>query len=178
MEQVRLRQWIDADFEPYAAMNADPEVMRYFPQCMTRDESAASMERQRRAIDERGWGFWAVEVDGVFAGFTGLNRPGFSAAFTPCVEIGWRFHQAYWGRGVAKRAAEMSLRYGFETLQLQEIVSFTASLNRRSWKLMERLGFERDPGGDFEHPLIPAGHPLSMHLLYRKVLYPSKKMGS
>lgn len=101
MEQLTLRQWRDSDLEPYAAMNADPEVMRYFPALLSHEESAASLERMRRAIDDRGWGQWAVEVDGAFAGFTGLSVPGFSAPFTPCVEIGWRLRREFWGRSLA-----------------------------------------------------------------------------
>jgi RimJ/RimL family protein N-acetyltransferase len=148
-------------------MNADPAVMRYFPKTLTRVESAASMERLRRAIHERGWGVWAVEIDGVFAGFTGLNIPGFSAAFTPCVEIGWRFRREYWGRSLAYQAASQALRYGFESLKLREIVSFTATTNVRSRRLMERLEFTRDANEDFDHPSIPEGHELRRHVLYR-----------
>jgi RimJ/RimL family protein N-acetyltransferase len=167
MEQLTLRQWRDSDLEPFAEMNADPEVMRYFPALLTKDESAASMERQRRAIDQRGWGLWAVDVDGVFAGFTGLNVPSFSAPFTPCTEIGWRFRREFWGRGLAYRAACEALAFGFESLNLPEIASFTAATNVRSRRLMERLKFERDADGDFEHPSIPEGHLLRHHVLYR-----------
>ena len=167
LEHLILRQWRDSDLEPYAAMNADPEVMRHFPALLTKEETAASLERQRRAIDERGWGLWAVEVDGVFAGFTGLNVPSFSAHFTPCTEIGWRFRREFWGRGLACRAAREALRFGFESLKLAEIVAFTAAINDRSRRLMERLRFERDAGGDFDHPSIPQGHVLRRHVLYR-----------
>jgi RimJ/RimL family protein N-acetyltransferase len=167
MEQLTLRQWRDSDLEPLAEMNADPEVMRYFPALLTKDESAASMERQRRAIDQRGWGLWAVDVDGVFAGFTGLNVPSFSAPFTPCTEIGWRFRREYWGRSLAYRAACEAIAFGFDSLKLPEIVSFTAATNIRSRRLMERLKFERDADGDFEHPSIPEGHVLRRHVLYR-----------
>lgn len=162
-----LRQWRDSDLEPYAAMNADPEVMRHFPTLLTKEASAASLERQRRAIEERGWGFWAVEVDGVFAGFTGLNVPSFTTHFTPCTEIGWRFRREFWGKGLASRAAREALRFGFESLKLAEIVAFTAAINDRSRRLMERLGFERDADGDFDHPSIPEGHVLRCHVLYR-----------
>ncbi len=167
MESLTLRQWVDSDLEPYAAMNADPEVMRFFPALLTTEESAASMERIRRAIAERGWGLWAVEVDGAFAGFTGLNTPTFSAPFMPCTEIGWRFRREFWGRGLALRAAREALAFGFDQLKLDEIVSFTATTNVRSWKLMERLGFRHDVAGDFDHPAIPEGHPLRRHVLYR-----------
>jgi RimJ/RimL family protein N-acetyltransferase len=167
MEQLILRQWRDSDLEPYAAMNADPEVMRYFPALMSKSESAASLERLRRSIDERGWGLWAVEIEGAFAGFTGLNSPNFSAPFMPCVEIGWRFRREFWGRGLAFRAAVEALRFGFESLKLAEIVAFAATTNARSRRLMERLGFRRDIAGDFDHPSIPEGHNLRRHVLYR-----------
>jgi RimJ/RimL family protein N-acetyltransferase len=121
----------------------------------------------RRAIDERGWGLWAVEVQGIFAGLTGLNTPTFSTHFTPCTEIGWRFRPEFWGRGLAFRAACQALRFGFESLRLLEIVSFTVATNVRSRNLMERLGFSRDEAGDFNHPSIPSGHPLRPHVLYR-----------
>ncbi len=167
MEHLLLRQWRDSDLEPFAAMNADPEVMRHFPALVSRAETAAAMDRMRRAIDERGWGLWAVEVEGVFAGFTGLSIPSFSAHFTPCTEIGWRFRNAYWGRGLACRAAREALSFAFETLQLPEIVSFTAATNIRSRRLMERLGLKHDAGEDFDHPSIPQGHVLCRHVLYR-----------
>lgn len=168
METLILRQWKDSDLEPYTAMNADAEVMQHFPALLTPAESSASFERLRSVIDKRGWGLWVVEVDGVFAGFTGLSTPTFSAHFTPCTEIGWRFRREFWGRGLATRAAQQALCFGFEVLKLREIVSFTATTNVRSWRLMERLGFERDASGDFDHPAIPEGHVLRRHLLYRK----------
>lgn len=166
-EEIVLRQWRDSDLGPYAAMNANPEVMRYFPAPLTRAETAASLQRVRRAIDERGWGLWAVDVEGEFAGFTGLNVPTFSAPFMPCVEIGWRFRRKFWGRSLAYRAARAALSFGFESLTLAEIVSFTAATNLRSRRLMERLGLEHDTAGDFDHPSIPKGHTLRRHVLYR-----------
>ena len=167
METVVLRQWSDADLIPYAAMNADPEVMRHFPAMLTAEESAASLERLRRGIDLRGWGIWAVEVNNELAGFTGLSVPNFEAPFMPCTEIGWRFRREFWGRGIATRAAREALRYGFDTLKLLEIVSFTATSNTRSQLLMQRLGFERDLDGDFDHPAVPIEHPVRRHVLYR-----------
>jgi RimJ/RimL family protein N-acetyltransferase len=167
MEQVTLRQWKDNDLEPFVVMNAHPEVMRYFPATMTREESEGSFARMRGTIQERGWGLWAVEVDGVFAGLAGLNVPAFSAPFMPCTEIGWRLRREFWGRGLAFRAARHALSFGFETLKLPEIVAFTAAGNFRSRRLMERLGFRHDLEGDFDHPSLPEGHELRRHVLYR-----------
>ncbi|WAC21025.1 GNAT family N-acetyltransferase [Luteolibacter sp. SL250] len=168
MTGVRLRQWQDGDLDRFAEMNADPEVMRWFLKCPSATESAAMMERFRVDIDRRGWGLWAVEVDGDFAGFTGLSEPAFTAAFTPCVEIGWRFRREYWGRGIAFEAARQAEDFAFGELGLAELVSFTTEGNLRSRRLMERLGFTRNPAEDFPHPLVPAGHALVRHVLYRK----------
>lgn len=167
LEQVRLRPWRDDDLPPYAAMNADPEVMRFFPALLTQAQSAEAMERHRRLVDERGWGLWVVDVGGVFAGITGLAVPTFDALFMPCVEIGWRLRREFWGRGIAFRAAQQALAHGFDRLALPEIVSFTAAPNEPSRRLMTRLGFVHDPSGDFDHPRIAEGHVLRRHVLYR-----------
>ena len=153
---------------PYAAMNADAEVMRYFPQTLSLEESRESLHRLRAGIAERGWGLWAVEVDGVFAGFTGLAVPRFAAPFQPCVEIGWRFRREFWGRSIAYRAALLAQAYAFEQLALTELVSFTAVANAPSRRLMERLGFVHSVAEDFLHPALPADSPLRLHVLYRK----------
>ena len=162
-----LRQWTECDLEPFAAMNADPEVMRFFPQPETREQSGAALERVKRDIKERGWGLWAVEIEREFAGFTGLTVPRFEAHFTPCTEIGWRFQRRFWGRGYAREAAQVALYFAFERLRLPEVVAFTAQQNERSRRLMQRLGMTHSPADDFEHPNVPAGHPLRHHVLYR-----------
>lgn len=165
---IILRQWEDADLDPYAEMNADPRVMEFFPQCLTHAESKASLLRLRAGIERRGWGLWAVEVDGQFAGFAGLAEPTFEAPFTPCVEIGWRFRREYWGRSLAYEAALKAQAFAFEQLKLAELVSFTAVANARSRRLMERLGFVRSEQEDFLHPSLPVDSPLRLHVLYRK----------
>ncbi len=165
---ILLRQWREEDLEPFTAMNADPEVMRFFPKVLTAEESRQGLQRLREGIDQRGWGLWAVEVEGELAGFTGLAEPRFIAPFTPCVEIGWRLRRDFWGRGIAHAAAVQAMAHAFEVLRLKELVSFTAIGNDRSRKLMERLGFTHDPQEDFLHPSLPEGHPLREHVLYRR----------
>ena len=165
---IQLRQWLDSDLEPFAAMNADSEVMRFFPSPLSFEESRQAMQRFRQSIDERGWGLWAVEVEGKLAGFTGLAEPRFTAHFTPCVEIGWRLRREFWGRGIAFAAAQQAADYAFTSLHLRELVSFTAVGNERSRNLMQRLGFTHDPGDDFLHPSLPEDHPLRHHVLYRR----------
>jgi RimJ/RimL family protein N-acetyltransferase len=167
-DTIRLRQWRDDDLEPFAAMNADPEVMEFFPRKLTKAESRETLQRLRTDIEHRGWGLWAVDADGALAGFTGLAEPKFTAHFTPCVEIGWRLRRAFWGRGVAFAAARLAESYAVKTLKLPELVSFTATINTRSRRLMERLGFTYDPADDFLHPSLASDSPLRPHVLYRK----------
>lgn len=167
--EVQLRPWHESDFPAFAAMNADAEVMRFFVRPLDVDESRRMFERLRNQIDARGWGLWAVEVAGECAGFTGLSEPTFSAPFTPCVEIGWRFRREYWGRGLAFAAARQAEDYAFSTLRLDRLVSFTTVANLRSRRLMERLGFTRDPRDDFLHPAVAEDHPLRPHVLYKKL---------
>ena len=167
-ERLLLRQWRDADYAHFAALNADPVVMEHFPGLMSRERSDAWADLQRRLIDEQGWGFWAVEIvdDQAFAGFVGLAKPGFEAHFTPTVEIGWRLAREHWNRGYATEAARAGLEFGFDELGLEEIVSFTTVANVRSQRVMEKLGMTCDPSDDFEHPSVPPG-PIRRHVLYR-----------
>jgi RimJ/RimL family protein N-acetyltransferase len=165
--RLMLRPWQDADREPFAVLNADPEVMRHFPGVMAREQSDAFVDWQRDVFEERGWGLWAVEADGRFIGFVGLSVPSFQAHFTPAVEIGWRLAQEAWGHGYATEAAQAAAAFGFDTVGLDEIVSFTAVQNDRSRRVMERLGMTHDPAEDFDHPRLPEGHRLTRHVLYR-----------
>lgn len=166
-ERLRLRQWRAADREPFAALNADPRVMAFFPAPLDRAASDAMAERCQALIAERGWGFWAAELKsrGKFIGFVGLHIPSPELPFSPCVEIGWRLAHPYWGKGLASEGARGALHVAFEQLGLSEIVSFTALGNLKSRAVMERLGME--PAGTFEHPHVAAGSALRLHCLYR-----------
>ena len=167
-ERLRLRDWRDADYEPFAALNGDPETMRYFPATLSRSESDLLADRIRDLIADNGWGLWAVQVAGAapFIGFVGLNAPAFEAHFTPAVEIGWRLARAHWRNGYATEAATAALAYGFAELGLDEIVSFTAEINQPSIGVMRKLGMRRDAADDFDHPAVAAG-PLRRHVLFR-----------
>ena len=163
-----MRDWCDADRAPFAALNADPQVMEFFPALLDRSTSDAGIAAWRRQFAERGWSNWAVETrdGGEFVGFVGLSVPRRTLPCSPCVEIGWRLARAHWGHGYASEAARAALRAGFGTIGLDEIVSFTALGNRRSRAVMERIGL-RDAHQDFAHPGVPEGHPLRVHCLYR-----------
>lgn len=166
--RLRLRQWRNSDRAPFAAMNADPVVMEFFPSLQSRAASDASIDVWQMELAERGWSNWAVELrsSGEFIGFIGLSVPKRLLPFSPCVEIGWRLARPHWGQGYATEGARASLRIGFERLALDEIVSFTSVLNLRSRAVMERIGM-RNTDQDFEHPGVPETHRLRRHCLYR-----------
>jgi ribosomal-protein-alanine N-acetyltransferase len=168
-DRLILRKWRESDREPFARMNADPAVMEHFPAVLTRAESDALVDRAEAHLAKHGFGPWAAEIRETkeFIGYVGLVIPNFEAAFTPCVEIGWRLARDHWGKGLATEGASALLRHGFEVQRLLELVSFTVPANLRSLRVMQKLGMTRDPRDDFDHPSIPAGHPLRRHVLYR-----------
>lgn len=164
-----LRGMRDSDMPAFAAMNVDARVMEFFPAPLTPAESTALAQRIDDHFVAHGHSFWAVEAVGVadFVGLAGLLVPSFEAHFTPCVEIGWRFASAHWGKGYATEAARALLEFGFDRAGLDEIVSFTVPANQRSRRVMERIGMMHNPAEDFDHPNIPGGDPLRRHVLYR-----------
>lgn len=170
-DRLILRWWLASDREPFAQLNADPEVMRFFPSPLTRTESDALIDRIECHFADHGFGLWAVALkqSQEFIGFIGLNRPTFPANFMPAVEVGWRLARRFWGQGYATEGAITALDFGFKTLNLPEIVAFTAQVNHRSIAVMERLGMTRNPADDFDHPVLPMGHPLQRHVLYRRL---------
>lgn len=167
--RLKLRRWMSEDLELFARMNADPVVMEFFPSVLTREQSDASAARSMQYFEKHGFGPWVVEIPGEvsFAGFIGLWTPRFEAHFTPCIEIGWRLAQPYWGRGFATEGARAALEFAFGTLHLDEVVSMTAVVNHRSRRVMEKLGMTCASEDDFSHPLVPAEHILCRHVLYR-----------
>ncbi len=167
-ERLILRPWRDEDLAPFAAMNADPRVMEYFPACYDRARSDAGAAAIRQRCSRDGYGLYAVEVKGGpgFAGFIGFAPVELEVSFAPAVEIGWRLAVSCWGIGYATEGAlacvDQGGRLGFE-----EIVSFTSAGNLRSRAVMERIGMTRAEADDFDHPKLPAGHALQRHVLYR-----------
>lgn len=168
-ERLFLRRWKPSDHEPFHQMNSDSDVMRFLPKLLSREESDATIARIEEHFEKSGFGWWALEKKetGEFIGFTGLYVPKFEAHFTPCVEVGWRLAKAHWKNGYATEAAKAALDFGFSKIGLQEIVSITVPANRPSIAVMERLGMNRKPSEDFDHPRLPMGHELRRHVLYR-----------
>jgi RimJ/RimL family protein N-acetyltransferase len=163
-----LRTWQASDLDPFAAMSADPAVMKHYPSTLSREDSDAMAARIRRAFEVRGFGLWAVELPGQapFIGYVGLTVPRFEAHFTPCVEIGWRLARQYWHQGYATEGARAALQVGFEH-GLEEVVAMTVPANVRSLRVMEKLGMVHDPADDFDNPLLDPESPLRRHVLYR-----------
>jgi RimJ/RimL family protein N-acetyltransferase len=150
-------------------MNADVRVMEFFRAPLGRDESDAMVNRIQKHFDEHGFGLWAIEVPGKapFVGFCGLTAARFNAAFTPCIEVGWRLAFEYWRQGYATEASQAVLVHAFDRLVLPEVVSFTAVANARSRAVMERLRMRHDPADDFDHPSLSPDHPFARQVLYR-----------
>lgn len=142
--------------------------MQHFPSVMTERETAKMIARIEQGFEENGFGLWALEhlSAGTFLGFTGLVAPNFEAHFTPAVEVGWRLAREHWGNGYASEAAKEALRFGFDEIGLEEIVSFAIPANTRSIRVMESIGMTHDPGGDFDHPNV-TDERLRRHVLYR-----------
>ena len=154
-----LRAWQESDKEPFAAMNADPMVMRYLGASLSREQSD-------EAIGEPA--FWAVErkEDNQFMGCIGVKHVNFDVAFAPCYEIGWRLGVNYWGQAYATEGAKAALAAPFANWTMSSIFSFTVHANTKSQSVMERIGMERLMDGDFEHPNLAKDDPLSKHVLY------------
>ena len=171
-ERLYLRQWQASDFATFADMNADPEVMQYFPKLLTPRVSDIIANKCQQLIADNGWGLWAVslkvdeENSGGFIGFVGLNDTHADMSFAPAVEIAWRLHSNYWGQGYATEAARASLNFAFTELGLDEVVSFTAVINKRSQLIMQRIGMT-DTQDNFYHPALKSTHPLAEHVLYK-----------
>jgi len=170
-ESTRLgfRAWRDSDLLPFSALNADPEVMEYFPARLTPGETAVKMASYQQEIDAHGFGLWSTEVKatGEWIGFIGFHAATFESPFTPCIEIGWRLHRPFWGRGYATEGARRCLAFGAE-IGLSTIYSFTAAINLRSERVMQKIGMEKM--GEFLHPAIENYHPLQKHVFYRTFL--------
>jgi RimJ/RimL family protein N-acetyltransferase len=166
-ERLRLRPWREQDRPPFAALNADAAVMEWFPFRLdtAQSDALASLIEQRMA--DNGWGMWAVEVPGVadFIGFVGLNDASEQLGYQ-AIEVGWRLAREHWGHGYAPEAAIASLAYGFDVLEVAEIVAFTPTGNLKSRRVMEKIGMTHDGGRDFDHPRIPPDSPLVRHVLY------------
>ncbi|MBS1608454.1 MAG: GNAT family N-acetyltransferase [Bacteroidetes bacterium] len=165
-KRLGLRKWKDEDIQPFTLLNADTEVMQYFPSTLSKDQTLNMIRRIKKDFAKNGFGLYAVEIKESleFIGFTGFSIPAFEAFFTPCIEIGWRFKKEVWGNGFATEAAIACLQFGFKQLEFDKIVSFTAAVNNKSENVMKRIGMQNT--GEFDHPGIDKSSSLCRHVLY------------
>lgn len=169
-ERLLLRMWKSSDRDPYAALNVDPVVMRFFAGLQSREWSDRDFDRWGAELNDRGWSNWAVETraTGQFIGFIGLSIPRRALSFMPCVELGYRLAQEHWGKGYATEGAKAAVRVGFEQLGLEEIVSFTPIINLPSRGVMERVGMmNANEDFNYPNPALTEGSKLKRHCLYR-----------
>ncbi|MEM7512649.1 MAG: GNAT family N-acetyltransferase [Bacteroidota bacterium] len=166
-ERLGFRTWQKSDLDTYAAMNADPDVMEFFPSLLSREVSKKSIENFEKHYEEHGFNFFPVDTlsENRFIGFIGMKRVGFEAFFTPCVEIGWRLDKAYWGKGYATEGALRCLKFAFEELGEEAVYSFTALQNKRSERVMQKIGMHK--AGEFDHPKLSEDSELRQHVLYK-----------
>jgi len=167
-ERLRLPSWEQSHRSPAALMNADPDVMHWFPATMSQAETDAQIDRQIVMLARRGFTFWPVirRSDTRFLGIAGLKDGAPGTPVEGVIEIGWRFAAHAWGQGYATEAARAALAHGFADAAVPRIGAITAAGNTASWRLMERLGMSRDPASDFAHPLVPPGHRACQHVSY------------
>jgi len=167
-DRLILRQWLDQDYKSFAILNADAEVMAYYPSVLNEEESNSLAKKFHGLIAKRGWGFWAVELrqEKQFIGFVGLHKPTYELPVSPCVEVGWRLAKKYWGQGYATEAANAALEFAFNQLKLTNIYSFTSVINKNSRAVMERLHMV-NTNSNFNHPMLPQKSVLCEHVLYR-----------
>jgi ribosomal-protein-alanine N-acetyltransferase len=170
--RLGFRSWKEEDLIPFAQLNADPEAMQFFPSLLSKEESDAAVARYQQEIDEKGAGLWAVELKSMheFIGFIGFHEATFESAFTPCMEIGWRLDKKYWNQGLATEGALKCFEFAKNFLPFSDIYSFTAVINKRSERVMQKIGMKKE--GEFDHPRVPQQSPLRRHVLYKIKLHP------
>lgn len=166
--RLALRSWCAADVAPFLAMGNDPRVMEFLGPPMDRAAVEAALTRQAAFEEDYGHCFWALErlADGAFLGFCGLKPGPEGTPLHGRVEIGWRLAHHAWGQGLAREAARAVLDWGFAQLPVDAIWAMTVPGNVRSWGLMERLGMQRRPELDFDHPAFAPDDPLAAHIVY------------
>jgi RimJ/RimL family protein N-acetyltransferase len=165
-DRLFMRRWRESDRAPFAALNGDPETMRFFPETLDRAASDAFVDRIEARFDQQGYGLWALEIaePGQFIGYTGFNPVPDGVPGASGMEIGWRLARHAWHHGYATEAARAALTVAFDDVGLTEVWSFTSVLNEPSIAVMRRIGMTEV--GRFEHPRIPVGHRIRPHVLY------------
>ncbi len=166
-KRLIARDYLPSDYLPFSEMNADKDVMKYFPSILTKQESDAFLDRNQQELTTFGYGLFAIEEksSNEFIGFVGFHEASFEASFTPCIEIGWRLKKSAWNQGYATEAAKSALKFAKENTLIDEVYSFTAVLNKPSEHVMKKIQLTKI--ATFEHPALIDGDPLKPHVLYK-----------
>jgi len=153
-ERLGLREWQAADLESLAELCADPEVMRYFPETLSFEQSKSLFDRLQKCYLDHDFTYFVVELkeNREFIGFAGMLDQTYEAPFTPCIDIGWRLKKAFWGNGYATEAASACLDFAFQKKNLNEIYSVCPSKNIASESIMTKIGMKYE--GSFKHPAL------------------------
>jgi RimJ/RimL family protein N-acetyltransferase len=165
-ERLGFRSWEMHDIAAMAAINADPQVMEFFPTTQDMQQTEAFVMRMQQQMTEKRYCYFAVEKldDHAFIGFIGLSDKTFEAAFTPCVDVGWRLARSAWGHGYATEGAKRCLEYGLHELGLREIYAIAPLINIKSEGVMKKIGMNKVC--EFVHPQLPGDKRLRDCVVY------------
>lgn len=165
--RLLLHSWKEEYILPFAKLNSDPNVMKYFLKALSETESLEFYNRIQEEFSQYGYGLYAVEKkeNKKFIGYTGFHNIPFNVDFAPGVEISWRIKSEDWNKGYATEAAKACLSYAKENLPLKTIWSFTSIPNKSSERVMQKIGMTKVR--KFPHPAVPDNHPLKEHVLYK-----------
>lgn len=165
-KHLGFRPWRDEDLDMMSTMNANGNVMRFFERPLSRDESLVFLRKMQRMQDEKGYCYYATELleSSQLIGMIGLGYKDFEAEFTPCVDIGWRLDEPFWGKGYAPEGAARCLQYAFETLSIPEVLCIAPSANQPSIRVMEKIGLQKK--AHFKHPQLNEAPQIQDCVLY------------
>jgi RimJ/RimL family protein N-acetyltransferase len=169
--RLLLRRWdVDGDLDAYAALCADPQVMRHIGNgtTRTRAECAEQLREFEQTWQQRSFGLFALELasTGEMIGFAGFAIPDFLPEIMPAVEIGWRLARTHWQHGYATEAARAVLAFGFERVELARLVSVHAVGNDASGNVMRKIGMHLDR--ETTHPVN--GRAVRVYAMERPVI--------
>ena len=155
--RLRLRELAPHDLDFVAAMLSDPEVMRFYPKRLTREEAAVWIERQRGRYASGGHGLWLAQrrENDQPVGQVGLTIQAVGDRSEP--EVGYLIHRPWWRRGYASEAAAAVLDHAFDTLGKPRVVSLIRPDNTPSQGVAIKIGMTLV--GEADHAGLP-------HLVY------------
>ena len=163
--RLGFRNWIDADIEKMHQINSDKEVMEFFSNTPTLEQTTNFVKRMQTSFEENGYCYFAVEITETeeLIGFIGFSNQTFESEYTPFIDIGWRLKRVTWNKGFATEGAKACLNYGFDNLNLKTIFAIAPKLNEKSQQIMKKIGMKEYT--TFFHPNIKDGHPLKECIL-------------